>query len=540
MDQRFDTDLVISGAGPAGLLLAIELCLAGVTPVVLERLPAISEIPRGNGLFGQIVPMLDFRGLLEPLRAQATYAGPVPGFAFGPVQLDFGGLGTSPLDVLAIPQRKLEQFLEQRLTELGGTVTRGHEITALTPGQEAITLEVRGPDGGYQLRTRFLAGCDGAHSLVRKQAGIGFPGFTSAQVSKMGRVRVPAGMIVSGTREIDVPGFGRLQPMQTVTTPTGRYSIGPMAALDADAPDDAYIVATWEDEPGAADAALTSPELTPAQHASATHTQAELTLAELQASLNRVLGAELPLSEPIWLSRVVGNSRQADRYVAGQIVLAGDAAHVFGLGGSLNSGLTDALNLGWKLAAEVSGHAPAGLLASYHTERHAAGQRTLLHARAQHALSARGEAADALRELFTEVTKLPGVARHLGQLIQGSDVRYEMPGSGGHPLAGRLAPDLRLITSDGSVRVAELMRAARPVLVDFTPDGRVAMAAAAGSSHVSCLRAELGTRPADALLIRPDGYVAWASGPDAADPVRGVAEAMATWFGSITQDAAGT
>ena len=163
------------------------------------------------------------------------------------MQLDFG-VGASPLDVLAVPQRKLEQFLEQRLTQLGGTATRGHEITALTSGKDAVTLEVRGPGGDYQLSTRFLVGCDGAHSLVRKQAGIGFPGTTSTEVSKMGRVRVPASMIVPGTREVDVPGAGRLQPMQTVRTPTGRYSIGPMAALDADAPANAYIVATWEDE----------------------------------------------------------------------------------------------------------------------------------------------------------------------------------------------------------------------------------------------------------------------------------------------------
>ena len=177
-----------------------------------------------------------------------------------------------------------------------------------------------------------------------------------------------------------------------------------------------------------------------ADAADGTATTAALTLAELQASLNRVLGAELPLSEPIWLSRVVGNSRQADRYVAGRIVLAGDAAHVFGLGGGLNGGLTDALNLGWKLAAEISGRAPAGLLASYHAERHAAARRTLLQSRAQHALSAGGEAGEALRELFAEISKLPGVAQHLGQLIQGSDVRYEMPDSGGHPLAGAFAP----------------------------------------------------------------------------------------------------
>jgi FAD binding domain len=163
-----DVDVVIAGGGPTALMLACELRLAGVEPVVLERLPEISQVPKGNGLIGQIVPMLDFRGLLGRLSAGSTAAGPVPRFAFGPLMLDFSKLGVSPLHILAIPQRRLEERLGERLAELGGTVRRGHELTALTQDEDAVTLDVQGPDGGYRLRARYLVGCDGAHSLVRK------------------------------------------------------------------------------------------------------------------------------------------------------------------------------------------------------------------------------------------------------------------------------------------------------------------------------------------------------------------------------------
>jgi 2-polyprenyl-6-methoxyphenol hydroxylase-like FAD-dependent oxidoreductase len=512
-------DVVVVGAGPTGLMLAIELCLGGVTPVVLEQLPGVSEIPKGNGFFGLIVPLLDYRGLLEPLRAEATYAGPVPQFFFGPLQLTFSRLAVSPLQILALPQRQIERKLAERLGQLGAAVRRGHELTGICQHDDAVTVEVAGPDGSYRLRAGYVAGCDGAHSPVRKLAGIDFPGVTSDTVARIGRVRVPADLIVPGTGELDVPGAGRLPVMRQVPTPRGMYTLGPQASLDKTAPRDAYIVSTHEEQP---DADLTAP----------------MTLDELRASVRRVLGADLPMSEPTWLTRLVGNSRQADRYREGRILLAGDAAHVFGLGGSLNAGLLDALNLGWKLAAEVRGGAPEGLLDSYHAERHTAGQRTLLQSRAQRALQADNPYARAIRELVGELLEFAEPQRHLGELIAGSDVRYDMagtgqtaPADGPHLLTGRLAPDLRLATGEGTTRVAELMRAARPVLLDFTTDGRVAAAAAGWDGPVTILAvtSRQGIPPADGLLIRPDCYVAWATGPGAADPAAGLADALRTW-----------
>jgi 2-polyprenyl-6-methoxyphenol hydroxylase-like FAD-dependent oxidoreductase len=515
--------VVIIGAGPTGLMLAIELRLAGVKPVLLERQPAISEIPKGNGLVGQIVPLLDYRGLLEPLRADATYAGPVPQFFYGPITLQFNRLTSSPLQVLALPQREIERKLAGRLEQLGGSIRRGCELISLTQKDDAVLLEVEGPDGGYRLGARYVVGCDGARSIVRKQAGIDFAGVTSANVSRIGRVLVPDDMIAPGTNEIEVPGAGRLKNMQPVRTPRGSYTIGPLRAVDKNAPPEAYIISTQEEDP---DADLTAP----------------MTLGELRTSFARVLGADLPMSDPQWLTRLIGNSRQAERYRDGRILLAGDAAHIFGIGGSLNAGMLDAVNLGWKLAAEVRGTAPAGLLDSYNTERHAAGRRQLQQTRAQRALYADDVYAKALRELVSEFLQFAEPQRHLGEMISGSDVRYDMsgpqsaqrPGQAGyrpHELRGRLAPDLRLETADGRTSVAQLMRAARAVVLDFGSDDRVGAAAANSGRHVPVMKVKAlgGAAPADAVLIRPDGWVAWASGPHAADPAAGLAEALSTW-----------
>jgi 2-polyprenyl-6-methoxyphenol hydroxylase-like FAD-dependent oxidoreductase len=510
-------DVVISGGGPAGLMLAAELLLAGVEPVVLERLPEISQVPKGNGLIGQIVPMLDYRGLLDRFRAETTYSGPVPRFAFGQLELDLARLGTSPLHILAIPQRQLEAVLADRVAELGGSLRREQELTGLAQDQDGVTLELSGPGGAGRLRARYLVGCDGAHSLVRKQAGIGFPGITSSDLSRIGRVRLPDELIVPGTGEIDVPGFGRLTPMRRYSTPRGGYSVAPLTSLDKDAPRGLYIVFTSEQD----DAPPSGP----------------MTLDELRASFRRVLGAELPMSEPQWLSRTVGNSRLAERYRAGRVLLAGDAAHLFGSGGSLNAGLLDAVNLGWKLAAEVRGQAPAGLLDSYHAERHLAGQRAIMQTRAQKALTGGDEYTAALRELMTELLCYPEPLRHVGELLEGSDVRYPMPGNGAwpHPLVGQLAPDLVVEAPEGRTRVAELLRPARGVLLDFTDGGAAGPAIAGLGDLVTVVPARTPEPPAAALLIRPDGYVAWAgtpATPTAPDPLGGLQTALATWFAS--------
>ncbi|MGC1285183.1 MAG: FAD-dependent monooxygenase, partial [Streptosporangiaceae bacterium] len=431
-DGTATAEVVIVGGGPTGLMLAAELRLGGADPVVLERLPEISQIPKGNGLIGQIVPTLDYRGLTERFRAEATFAGPVPQFPFGSVPLDFSPLGTSPLHIMAIPQRRLEQVLDDWLRELGGGVRRGHEVLALSLPEDGspVTVDVRGPDGDYQLRTRYVVGCDGAHSLVRKQAGIGFPGVTSSETSRIGRVFLPTVKIAPGGQTAEVPGVGLVRLTLTTQTPRGAYSLAPLTSLDKAARPGMFIVYTREDDPSWAPADPKVP----------------MTLEELRESVRRVLGTDLAMSDPQWLTRTVGNSRQAERYRAGPVLLAGDAAHIFGAGGSLNVGLLDAINLGWKLAAQAGGWAPDGLLDSYHAERHLAGQRAVLQTRAQKALSASGEYAESLRDLFGELMQLPDAVRHVGAIMEGSDVRYEMPAGRGRPhqLAGRFAPDLRL------------------------------------------------------------------------------------------------
>jgi 2-polyprenyl-6-methoxyphenol hydroxylase-like FAD-dependent oxidoreductase len=525
-DATHIADVVIVGGGPTGLMLAAELRLGGADPVVLERLPEISQIPKGNGLVGQIVPTLDYRGLTDRFRAEATFTGPVPQFPFGPLVLDFSRLGPGPLripgplHIMAIPQRRLEQVLGDWLRDLGGSVRRGHEVQALhLPGDDGpVTLDVRGPDGDYRLRARYVVGCDGAHSLVRKQAGIGFPGVTSSETSRIGRVSLPTVKVAPGGGTAEVPGVGQVRLMMTTLTPRGAYSLGQLSSLDKSASAGTFIVYTREDDPSAADGP-----------------QAPMTLAELRESFRRVLGADLPMTDPQLLTRIVGNSRQAERYRAGPVLLAGDAAHVFGAGGSLNVGMLDALNLGWKLAAQVGGWAPDGLLDSYHAERYLAGQRALLHSRAQKALSAGGEYAGALRDLFDELMREPDALRHVGSIVEGSDVRYEMPGAGArpHPLTGRFAPDLRL--DGGATRVAELVRPARGVLLDLTgSDEALARAAAPWHDRVDVVAGRPVTEPppAAAMLIRPDGYVAWAAGPGAADLARGLTEALRAWFGT--------
>ncbi|GGO60433.1 FAD-dependent monooxygenase [Nonomuraea cavernae] len=510
-------DVVIVGGGPSGLLMGCELALAGVRAVVLERLPERSSRPKANGLVGRVVQALDYRGLYERFGGVAGPPVPAPSFQFGALPLDLTGWAENALYTLPVPQWRMEESLEERARELGVEIRRGHEVTAIEQDDEAVTIEALGPDGGYRLSAAFLVGADGGHSTVRKQSGIGFPGFTDdGFVARSGQVVIHPPVAVPGTGDLEVPGkVGRLRSASFTRTETGVFAFGMFQP---------GIYRVGVQEWGR-----------PRESA-----RTDSSIEDLRAAVRRVLGADVPMSEPpadrapspATVTRGV-NSRLADRYRQGRVFLVGDAAHVqSGVGGpGLNLGLQDVLNLGWKLAAAVKGWAPDGLLDSYQNERRPAGERVIMHSRAQTALLSPGPNITALREVLGELLDDRANARRLSDLLSGADLRYDMGVAGpGHPLVGGWMPDLVLGTEAGRVRVAELLRTGRPVLLDLA--GRTDLVAAAEdwAGRVDVIAATGAALPAQAVLIRPDGYVAWAAqAGGGADELR---EALRTWFGA--------
>ncbi|MFB4266185.1 FAD-dependent monooxygenase [Nonomuraea sp. GTA35] len=483
-------DVLIVGAGPVGLMLACELSLAGVRPVVLEKRAEPSELPKANGLGGQIVDLLDHRGLLERFSEGSPFAGRAAGFPFAGVPLSFEGIDDMPLRLLLIQQPRLERLLAERARELGVEIRRGCEVRSLAQDEEGVTLGV----ADTRIRARYAVGCDGARSRVREWAGIGFPGTTDEEGLLVGHFKADVKVFESLESDGLQPGWNR--------TPHGRV-----------------LLTSLQD--GVLIAGVHEPAVLP---------DGPVTLDDFRAAVRRVLGRDLPLGEPIWLSSTVAQARLAERYRAGRVFVAGDAAHLFPAGGSaLNVGMTDAANLAWKLAGVLLGRVPDELLDTYDAERRPVGARTLMQTRAQAAIDrVEGEDGLALRELLGEVFAFPEPARHLARLLQDSGVAYgppERPADGvsgvpEHPLAGRFVPDLELA---GGGRVAELMRAARPVLLDFGLGAD--LGADLDGGWIDVVRARCDDPPAGALLIRPDGYVAWA-GAD------GLAEAAERWFGA--------
>ncbi len=478
-------DIVIAGAGPNGLMLACELSLAGIRPLVLERLPERTQENRANGLVGQVVRMLDRRGLYERLAGHEDPPRPAPGFVFGALPIDLSVLDDNPLYLLQVPQRRIEQMLEERAVELAVEIRRGHELTGLTQSADGVTLQVSGPAGPYSIETRYLIGADGGHSIVRKLAGIAFPGVTTdAMIARTAHAVVPAELVDPATGGLDIPGYGPVPPFLHHRTERGLFVYAPLPGAPAP------LISTMEWNGHDA--------------------EGPLTLAELQASARRVLGVTIAFGPPAGpgphMSRKLngGNTRLAERFRDGRVLLVGDAAHVHSaIGGpGLNLGLQDAVNLGWKLAAEVRGTAPAGLLDTYESERRPVAERVVMSSRAQSALIAPGSEVTGLRALFAELLGDPRNVGRIADLMSGADVRYEMGCD--HPLAGRWAPDLNL---EGGVRLAELTRDGRSHLIDFTGGdwGHPATAGLPGSDV-----------PCTALLLRPDGYVAWAT--DAPQP----------------------
>ncbi|WP_238012952.1 FAD-dependent monooxygenase [Dactylosporangium sp. AC04546] len=439
-------DVIIVGAGPAGLLLACELRLAGVGTVVLERHRRRPDFCRGFNLNARALDLLARRGLADALIAEGWQ---VPHAAFSglPVTLGLAGTHTDHPYSLGIPQTRVEEVLEAHAVARGADLRRGHEVRGLRQDDDGVEVTVATGDGEYRLRARYVVGCDGSRSTVRKQAGIAFPGTPATRWSLLGDVE-PAEPLPFGVSSgpggwvfvIPRPGYVRI-----ITADNGAERAAP-------------------------------------------------TLEEFQAAVGTALGRPVPIRQVRWLARFGDAARQAAEYVRGRVVLAGDAAHIHPPAGAIgvNVALDDAFNLGWKLAATVKGTAPAHLLGTYHDERHAAGEHVLANTQAQVLL---GEADGNVTDLLTRVARHPDGNRALAETVTGLDTRYPMVPAADHPWLGRLA-----LSGDGTL--AALQEQGRGVLVG--PDD-LAEIAEPWAGHVVVTP---GTdRPA--ILVRPDGHTAW-------------------------------
>lgn len=499
-------DVIVVGGGPVGLFLACELRLAGARPLVLERRPEPDAADKAHGLAGQVVRLFDHRGLFERCGGRGTPR-PAPGFFFGGLPLPLHTLGEdNPMYLLPVAQRALEGVLAERAAELGVEVRRGWEVRSFGQGGDQVEVLAVGADGvETTVAARYLVGCDGAASLVRRLAGIGFPGVTEDDVVERWALVGPSEKIrFAPMGRVVIDGLGEI-PAHFHRTDHGVFTI---LAHDPERP----LVNTVE---WTADRSGGAP----------------MTMAEMADSVERVVGVRVPLTPPppgapTLLRRKAGrDTRLADRYRAGRVFLAGDAAHV-GNGPTLNLGLQDAANLAWKLGASLRGRAPAGLLDTYESERRPCGERVSMATQADRtALLAPGPPVSALRRLFAELLDDRENVRRVAALMAGTDVRYDMGDE--HPSAytGWFAPSLELTGRDGTTRrLPELLRDARPVLVDLTGTDALAGAVAPSADRVRHVTGTAAGR-AVALLVRPDGYVAWSgTDPD------GLKAALVRWF----------
>jgi 2-polyprenyl-6-methoxyphenol hydroxylase-like FAD-dependent oxidoreductase len=498
-----DHDVVIAGGGPNGLMLAGELALAGVRPVVVDGLPGPTEEPKANGLAGQVVRMIDMRGLYQTLGGPDGPPEPRPEWVFAGMPIHLLGVQDNPMHALMIQQPRLVRLLEKRARDLGVDVRWGHALTGLEQVAGGVTVTVEGPDGPYAMETTYLVGADGGRSLVRKSTGIDFPGSTSDTVSRLADVHVPDELRGEDGRYV-IPGYGPLEYRHH------RLARGGYVFFQI--PTGRAMFATVE--PG-----RLGPDAPP------------MSLDDLRDSARRIFGVDVPLEPPRGpgphaMRRMDGtNTRLAETYRSGHVFLLGDAAHVHSpMGGpGLNLGLQDTVNLGWKLAARLNGWAPDGLLDTYESERRPVGERVMMQSLSQQALMLPGPEVDALRTLFGELLHTPQVRDHMANLLAGSDVRYDVGDT--HPLSGRLVPELSL---DDGRRVAELLHAARPVLIDAAV-GALAATAAGWARRVDLVTAGIVDSPLAGLLVRPDGYVAWASDSETGP---GLTAALERWFGA--------
>ncbi|MFF4403113.1 FAD-dependent monooxygenase [Streptomyces sp. NPDC001404] len=480
-----DTDVIVAGAGPTGLMLANELGLAGVRTLVVERLPERSGQSKALGLQPRTAEVLEMRGWLEPLQQRAV--GRLEGGHFAGIPLDYEALGTRFPYQIGIPQPRVEEYLEQRLAAYGIPVLRGCELTGLRQDAEGVTVTVDGPDGQRSLRAAYLVGADGSRSRVRRELGVAFPG-------RDGRVSMVVADVVLDDPGGILPEQWQL-PSFEVRDATGAFLLplgdglhrmlfgGPeQQGLDRDAP---------------------------------------VTEDEVRVALHREHGDALRLKAVRWASRFTDASRQAEQYAVGRVLLAGDAAHIHlpAGGQGLNLGMQDAVNLGWKLAACIRGRAPEGLLDTYHSERHPVGARVLENTRAQGVLMIPDTDVRALRAIVTGLLETAEGNRRIAGMISGLDIRYAMPGSPEHPLLGRHMADVRLATGRGLLLTSGAQPALEALMRPWQDRAdRTTADRAAGIP---------GGDGAAAVLLRPDGHVCWA-GPGGGE---GLGAALGRWFG---------
>jgi rifampicin monooxygenase len=472
---RFDVTVV--GAGPTGVMLASELRLHGVRVLVLERETEPTRVVRALGLHARSIEVLDQRGLLDRFLALGTKY-PVSGFFAGIDKPAPDGLDTAHPYVLGIPQPTTERLLTAHAIELGVEIHRGSEVVGLSQDDDGVTVDLA---DGTQLRSRYLIGCDGGRSTVRKLLGVGFPGEPARREWLSGEVELTAppeevAAVVAKVRETQ-KGFG----------------VGPSGA-------GLYRVVV------PAEGVVEDRSVPPS-------------LEEIRLRVRMFAGTDFGLHSPRWLSRFGDATRLAERYRTGRVLLAGDAAHIHPPTGGqgLNLGLQDAFNLGWKLAAEVTGWAPDGLLDSYHTERHPVAADVLNTTRAQAELQSTEPGPQAVRRLIADLMDFDEVNRFLIEKITAIGVRYDL--GEGHRLLGRRVRDLALERG----RLYALMHAGRGLLLDQT--GRLSVAGWADRvDHVIDVSDELDV---PAALLRPDGHVAWV-GEDQED----LAAHVTMWFGA--------
>lgn len=506
-----DAPVIVVGAGPSGLVLAAELRLGGVEVIVLDRLKEASGESRGLGFTARTMELFDQRGLLPRFGAIETSA---LGH-FGGIPLDYSVLPGAHFGARGIPQARIETVLGEWAVELGVQVLRGWEAVGLTDDGDGVDLDAEAPEGRQRLRGRFVVGCDGGRSIVRKAAGFDFPGTDATiemfladvagcdlRVRQIGEKR-PGGMVMSAPLG---NGVDRIIVCERGTPP--RHRTEPVGFTE--------VADAWE----------------------------------------RLTGEDIHGGTALWVSSFGDATRQATEYRRGSVLLAGDAAHTHlpAGGQGLSVSVQDAMNLGWKLAATVRGWAPPTLLDTYHTERHQAGARLLMNTQAQGFLYLSGAEVEPLRTVFAELMEYADVGRHLAGMVSGLALRYDV-GAGDHPLLGRRIPNQELVTADGKTTTVDLLHQGRGVLLDLTDRPGMRCVAAPWKDRIDIITALPHELPPDSplaettgMLVRPDGYVAWAgpdvawAGPDAgsAGPDAGsagpddgaLAAALNRWFGS--------